>query len=162
MSKQTQKEAVYSAVMNVLSENGVQVDSTTDISSVMTRELRSQVNEILVQGFSSGTIELEKSFSTSELRAYVSGLQSNWLRKDKRLNGGGTYVAKNPGSRAGSSDPQLKALRALLATVTQDEDRAEVEQHIAARIAEIDAGKKVTKKVDFSQLPPELAAKFSE
>lgn len=160
MSKQTQKEAVYSAVINVLSENGITVESGTDVSAVMNRTLRSQVNEILVQGFKSGTIELEKTFSDSELRAYVSGLQSNWLRKDKRLNGGTSYVAKSPGSRAGSGDAQLKALRALLSSLTNETERAEVQQHIDARVAEISSSKK-TKTIDFSVLPAELASKFS-
>lgn len=161
MVKQSQKEAVYSAVMNVLSENGVQTESGTNVGNLMTRELRSQVNEILVQGFSSGSIELDRTFTDSELRAYVSGLQSNWLRKDKRLNGGVAYVAKNPGSRAGSGDAQLKALRALLSTLTDSDERAEVQQHIDARVAEISANKKTSTKIDFSILPAELAAKFA-
>jgi len=160
MSKQTQKEAVYSAVMNVLAENNITVSEGDNISSMMTRELRLQVNQILVEGFSAGNIALDKSFNASELRAYVSGLQSNWLRKDTRLNGGVSYAAKNPGSRKGSSDPQLKALRALLSTLTDPSEIAEVQGHIDNRTAEISQTNKMNTTIDYSVLPPELAAKF--
>ncbi len=96
MSKMSQKEAVFSAVTNVCGES--------DGAYTPTKEQRASVNQILFEGFRSGTIECEKDYDDSGLKAYVSGLQSNWLRKDKRLNGNVQYVAKNPGSRAGSGD----------------------------------------------------------
>ncbi|NBO39686.1 hypothetical protein EBU99_14000 [bacterium] len=153
MSKMSQKEAVYGAVVNV--------KGTTEFSSAveMSREERAMVNQILFEGFRGGAIELDTEFTDQQLKAYVSGLQSNWLRKDKRLNGGVAYVAKNPGSRSGSGDPQLKALRALLGTLTDVTDRAEVQAHIDARVAEIARSKQPT--IDLSALPPELAAKFA-
>lgn len=158
MNKQTQRDAVYNAVSSVLAEAGKTVEG--DVSTHMTRELRSQVNNILFEGFRAGTIVLDKEFTDTELKSYVSGLQSNWLRKDKRLNGGVSYVAKNPGSRAGSGDSSLKAMRALLSTVTSESDRAEIESHIAARVQEIKASKIKSKPIDFSALPANLAAKF--
>jgi hypothetical protein len=155
-TKQTQREAVYSAVVGVLNEAGIPVEG--NVSTHMTRELRSQVNNILVEGFRNGTIALDKTFSDAELRSYASGLQSNWLRKDKRLNGGVAYVAKNPGSRAGSGDDQLKAMRALLGTLTTESDRTEVQAAIDARVTEIKASRATAKKpVDFSALPAGLA-----
>jgi hypothetical protein len=161
MSKLTQKEAVYSAIMSVLGENNISLVEGTDVSSVMTREIRSQVSQILVEGFRSGSIELDREFNDTELKTYVSGLQSNWIRKDSRLNGGTKYVAKNPGSRAGSGDAQLKAMRALLSTLTEESDRSEVQKHIDARIAEINSTKTKKVSIDMSVLPPELAAKFA-
>lgn len=154
MTKITQKEAVFQAVKNVCGE---QEGAYTPSS-----EQRAQVNQILFESFKAEKIELEKTFTDSELKSYVSGLQSNWLRKDKRLNGGVTYVAKNPGSRAGSGDPSLKAMRALLSTLTVEEERAEVQSHIDARLAEISASKTKKTVVDFSALPADLAAKFSK
>lgn len=153
MTKMSQKEAVFQAVKNVCGEQETYTPS---------KEQRAQVNAILFEGFRSGQIELDREFSDSDLKSYVSGLQSNWLRKDKRLNGNVSYVAKNPGSRAGSGDPQLKAMRALLSTLTTDADRAEVQSHIDARITEINASKKKTVAVDFSALPADLAAKFQK
>jgi len=147
-----QKEATYAAIINVCGEQ--------DSVYTPTKEQRAQVNAILFEGFRAGTIELDREFDDKGLRTYVSGLQSNWLRKDNRLNGGVKYEAKNPGSRAGSGDPQLTALKALMSTLTVEAERAEVQVHINARTAEITKAKVVT--IDFSKLPPELAAKFGK
>lgn len=153
MTKMNQKEAVYQAVVNVTGFNGEGAVS-------ITKEQRAQVNAILFEGFKSGAIELDREFTDSDLKGYVSGLQSNWLRKDKRLNGGMQYVAKNPGSRSGSTDPQIKAMRTLLSTLTDESEKAEVQKHIDARLAEIAPTKKVT--IDYASLPAELQAKFNK
>lgn len=152
--KMNQKEAVFAAICNVTGHTG---EGQVSIS----KEQRGQVNAILFQGFRSGNIELDREYTDTDLKAYVSGLQSNWLRKDTRLNGGVKYAAKNPGSRAGSADPQLKAMRALMSTLTSEEDRAEVQTAIDARISEL-AIVKQAKVVDFSALPADLAAKFNK
>lgn len=150
----TQKEAVFAAVCSVTGFDG---EGAVTIS----KEQRAQVNAILFEGFRSGAISVDREYTDTDLKTYVSSLQSNWLRKDTRLNGGGKYVAKNPGSRAGSADPQLKAMRALISTITDESDRAEIQAHIDARVAELSATK-VAKTVDFSALPADLAAKFSK
>ena len=158
MSNQvSQKEAVHSAVSSVLSEANITVNEGENHSTYMNRELRAQVTNILVEGFNGGTIVLEKTFgSEAELRTYCSGLTSNWLRKDGRLNGGIKYEAKNPGSRVGSSDVQLKAMRALLSTKTDPAERAEIQTFIDTRVTEIKASRKPVKTIDFSALPAEL------
>jgi hypothetical protein len=150
----SQKDAVFSAVTSVLG-------NTPDSKVELSKEQRAQVNMIVFEGFRSLTIGLDKTFDDAELKSYVSGLTSNWLRKDTRLNGGGKYEAKNPGSRQGSSDPQLKAMRALITTVATDEQRAEIQGYIDARVSELSAAKQV-KVVDFSALPADLAAKFGK
>jgi hypothetical protein len=63
MSKLSQKEAVYNAVTSVLGENNISVSEGTDVSTLMTRELRSQVNQILFESFRSGTVQLDREFS---------------------------------------------------------------------------------------------------
>jgi hypothetical protein len=162
MSKMSQKEAVFQAVSSVLKESGISVEEGTNVNTHMTKELRAQVNLILLEGFKSGSIEIEREYSDSELKAYVSGLQSNWLRKDKRLNGGTSYIAKNPGSRVGSSDPQLKTMRILLSTLTTEAEKAEVQSYIDARINEINAVKVKKANIDYNLLPADLAAKFQK
>lgn len=162
MSKQTQKEAVYTAIINVLGEKGIEVTEGMNVAPHMTREVRGQVNQILFEGFKSGSIEIDREFSDTELKAYVSGLQSNWIRKDKRLNGNVSYVAKNPGSRAGSGDAALKAMRALFSTLTEESDKAEVQAAIDARVAEINASKVKSVKIDFTALPSSLQEKFNK
>ena len=153
--KMSQKEAVFQAVCNVTGFDG---EGTVAIS----KEQRAQVNAILFEGVRSGAIQCETEYTDSDLKTYVSGLQSNWLRKDKRLNGGVKYEAKNPGSRAGSTDATLKAMRALIQQPgLTDDDKAEIQMHIDERVAQINATK-VAKTVDFSALPADLAAKFGK
>ena len=146
MTKMTQKEAVFSAITNVC--------GPSDGAFTPSKEERAQVNQILFEGFRSGKIELDREYDDSGLKAYVSGLQSNWLRKDKRLNGGVAYVAKNPGSRAGSTDPQVKAMRQLLSTKTDPSERAEIQAFIDKRVSEIKPTKSVT--INVADLPAEL------
>lgn len=154
MSKQNQKEAVFQAVCNVTGFNGEGVCKPS-------KEQRAQINMILFEGIKAGTIEMDTEKSDSDLKGYVSGLTSNWLRKDVRLNGGVKYTAKNPGSRAGSNDPELAALRKLFGTLEKEEDKIEVQGYIDARMAKISAEKQA-KTVDFSALPADLAAKFQK
>jgi hypothetical protein len=158
--KTNQKEAVFHAITSVLTESSVDFSEGLDVATVMTRELRAQVNEILFNGFRNGGIELDREFNDTELKGYVSGLQSNWIRKDKRLNGGVAYMPKNPGSRAGSGDSQLKALRALLKTQVDPVKIDEIMTYINKRTAEIGAAKAKTVEVNFSDLPADLQAKY--
>ena len=131
-----------------------------NVLEAITGEQRKSVNQILFEGFRAGKIDLGREYSDTELRQYVSGLTSNWLRKDARLNGGTKYVPKNPGSRAGSGDETLKAIRALKSTISTDDERyQDVLDAEQQRISEI-ASTKTAKVVDFSALPAELAAKF--
>lgn len=162
-----QRDAVYNAVVNVLTNAGVAFEDGMDASSFLTKELRSQVQEQVAQGFANGTIDFDDSPSNqaklrddSKLLAYVSGLISNWLRKDRRLNGNVTYSPKNPGSRAGQGDEQLRTLRALHRQfVGVDDEKADtIKQHIDARIEEIRAANALNTKVDVSTLSPELIA----
>ena len=153
-TKMNQKEATFAAIVNVTGHKG-------DACLVISKDQRAQVNMILFEGFRNGSIELDREFTDQELKSYVSGLQSNWIRKDKRLNGGVAYIAKNPGSRAGSADPALKALRALHSTLTTDADKSEVQGYIDARVSEI-AATKVVATVDYSKLPAALQEKFGK
>lgn len=156
-SKQTQKDAVFSAVTSVLSEAGVSVNEGENFAPHLIRELRSQVTNILVEGFTSGSVDYDGEVPTGpKLRTYCSGLTSNWLRKDKRLNGNTAYIAKNPGSRVGSSDVQLKAMRALLNTKNEHADREQIQGFIDLRVAEIKASRKPVKEINVSDLPAEL------
>lgn len=148
MGKMTQKEAVYQAVVNVCGDADVYTPS---------KEERASVNQILFEGFKSDTIAYDGALPTdSDLKAYVSGLQSNWLRKDKRLNGGTQYVAKNPGSRAGSTDPQIKAMRLLLNSgrVTEASEITKITNMINARVAALKPAKSTVINAD--DLPEEL------
>ena len=149
MSVLNQKEATYQAIVNVC--------GVIDGKCEPTREQRAQVNVILFQGFRSGMIQLDREFNDSELKSYVSGLVSNWLRKDKRLNGDVKYEPKNPGVRTGHSDPQIRAMRLLLETTTNQEDKVEIQKFIDKRVAEL---KPKPQSMNINDLPPELIAKY--
>lgn len=151
-----QKTATYQAIVNVLSTNGIAFEEGMNVGPLMTKELRGQVSIILFQGFRDGTIELEKEFDDSELKSYISGLVSNWIRKDKRLNGDTKYVAKNPGSRVGMGDPQLKALKQLLSQQTDAAKRAEIQGYIDQRTATLVAEKSKGVAINVDALPAEL------
>jgi len=144
-----QKDAVFNAV--------VAVKGTSDFSGAvtLTKEERSTVASTLFAGIRNGTVasgdEL-KSADDTKLTGYISGLVSNWLRKDTRLNGGVAYVAKNPGTRTGSGDESLKAMRALYGSTTDEEARAEIQSEIDKRIAEL----KPKKVINVAALPESL------
>ena len=148
-----QKDAVYQAIVNVMGS----VDE--GVACTPSKEERSQVNQILFEGIRSGTIDFAGDFlgDDAKLKAYVSGLQSNWLRKDERLNGGVAYVPKNPGSRTGSTDPQVVAMRGLLESKSDPAERAEIQGHIDARLAQLRPAKSA-KTINVDDLPEELKA----
>ena len=148
-----QKEAVFQAVVGV---TGFAGEGTCE----PTREQKAMIHQVLVEGFRSGKIKIDTQYPDEKLKQYVVGLLNNWLRKDTRLNGGSAYVPKNPGSRQGSGDAQLKALRALMSATAGDAERAEIQRYIDARTAEIAAAKQPV--IDFSALPESLRAKFTK
>jgi hypothetical protein len=139
----TQKDAVYCAIVTVLTDAGISFDAgTTDVAPILTRELRSKVNAILVQQFSYGSIELSdeaKSTLTTptKLKAYVSGLVSNWIRKDVRLNGGHRFTSSAKSSAGFKRDPQLKALHQLYSAQVDENKRNEIQAHIDRRVQEL-------------------------
>ena len=167
-NKMKQVEAVYVSTMNVLAEHNIAFDDGMNIESVMTKEIRDEILSVIVNGFETDQIELSaeakaKYFSTDKLKVYTRGLMNNWFRKDKRLNGGTKYEAKNPGSRAGAGDEQLKALKLLRQIKTDDAEAvAAIDQAIANRLAEI---KPATKHVELTeeqldQLPANLRSQL--
>lgn len=146
-----QKEAVFQAVTGMFELSG---EGPVELN----REQKAEVISVLVSGFETRKISYAGEVPTGkDLRNYCSGLLNNWLRKDSRLNGGVKHVPKNPGSRRGSSDPQLQALRKLQSVQTDANKIAEIQSYIDRRLAEI-APKPEPINVD--ALPADLRAKF--
>jgi hypothetical protein len=142
-----QKDAVFAAVC--------EVRGSTEFSTPveLTKEERASVQASLIAGFQSGAIAFQGDATDStKLSSYVSGLVSNWLRKDKRLNGNVAYVAKNPGTRTGSGDESLKAMRTLLGATTDVDARLEIQAEIDKRVAEL----KPKKTINVEALPESL------
>lgn len=156
-----QKTAVCNALIAVLAERGVtyELGGSTPISEVLTDKDTATVRANIQAGFRAGEIEMTaeskaKYADDGEMKKYVSGLVNNWIRKNKEFNGGEVYQPKNPGSRAGSQDEQVKQMKLLLSATQDVETKALIQSEIDKRIAEI----KPTKKVEFdiSKLPDSL------
>ena len=118
-----QKEAVFEVIKDV--KRGL-VD--TDKPTVLSKQEKQLVAQKLFEGFKKGRIAYNHEMpSDDKLLLYISGLVSNWLRKDKRLNGQRTYVpgtTRRPVQMSlpvpttiavdpGMSNEQLRALQAL-------------------------------------------------
>lgn len=143
----TQGEAVYMAVREVFPQGAV--PSTT----TWTDEQKRQVHAIVFSLFKAGEVNKTSGGSDdASLMKYIPGLVNNWVRKDKRLNGGTTYVPKNPGSRSGSGDEILKNLKLLYAAVTDPDAKVAVQQEIDKRMLEL----KPKIELDISKLPEHL------
>ena len=124
----------------------------------LTKDQRALVILELVEGLSSGTIQLSpeakaKHEAAGTIKTYASGLLTNWLAKSKELNGNTEYAPTNPGSR---SNPVLKQALELKAYLeSKGEDTSPVDAHIA----QLEAAKPAkAKTLDLSALPPELQA----
>lgn len=142
-----QKEAVYKAVTNV---KGTE---TFEGPVTLSREERERVSKLVAETFAKGEAAFaEGNRDGKELTSYVSGLISNWLRKDNRLNGNVKYQPKNPGTRTGSTDEAIKAMRALLAATTDQQARSEIQAEIDKRLGEL----KPKKTVNVDALPEHL------
>lgn len=171
MGKMKQREAVYNAIKSVLAERDVHFDDGDNIAEFMTTEVREVINAVLSEGFRNHQIELdltsssnvEKMNNSAKMKNYVSGLISNWVRKDPRLNGDTKYEPKNPGSRAGQGDDTLKTLRALKKQYAGTDKESAIDSSIATRVAEIKASKGtdvVLTEEQLSKLSPELRAEL--
>jgi hypothetical protein len=151
-----QVEAVFQVVSKLYKEkNGVEFSNETGITRHDFDFAKAKA--ILIDGFNNGEIEISDTFDKTKLTTYVSGLINNHIRKDKRLNGNVKYEAKNPGSRAGQSDPQIAALRQLLKQLpTGHSKRGEVQAALEARLAAIKAKTNKQVVIDANALPEAL------
>jgi len=162
MTKVNQRTATVNTIMAVLKEAGInyELNGDTPVSEVLESKHKESVRSILFTMFREKQIEYKESFQAkvdddSELKKYISGLVNNWVRKAKEFNCGQTYKAKNPGSRAGSSDPQIKEMRKLLQVTTDDKAKATIQATIDKKLAEIRAEKNKV-EVDLDAIPAEL------
>lgn len=148
MSNITQGEAVFQAVNEVFDVRPVPPTSS------WTEDQKQKVYGYVLAMFKAGTTTHKGSPTDAELVKYIPGLVNNWVRKDKRLNGGSTYQPKRPGSRTGSGDATLTALKQLQAVSVDPTVKAEIELEIEKRMAELKAAK--APAIDITKLPEHL------
>lgn len=152
-----QKEAVFSAVCAVFGSESF------DGAVKLEGEDRKSVIAIVSAGLIDGSVEMKdteanraKKADEKEMKKYTSGLVNNWLRKDKRLNGGVKHQIQNPGSRAGSGDKILRELKKLKATLSDAAQIAVVEGEITKRQVTLAAEKAKTVEINIDNIPEEL------
>lgn len=143
----TQGEAVFQAVCSVI---GGDPDGKVELREDELKAVHSKV----LGFFQSGATVHSKNADEAALIKYIPGLVNNWLRKDTRLNGGSKYQTKRPGSRSGSGDESVKAMRTLLSMTNDPEAKAQIQQEIDKRVASL----KPTPTIDVSKLPESLRA----
>jgi len=142
----TQGEAVFTAVSEVMGEqDGKFEPSKAQLESI---------HELVFSFFKTGATSHSKNPSDDQLKKYIPGLVNNWLRKDLRLNGGSKYQAKRPGSRSGTGDESVKAMRTLLSMTTDSSAKLAIQTEIDKRVAELKSANAPT--IDVSKLPESL------
>ena len=153
----SQKDGVYNAVVAFMEENERSFEDNMKVE--LGTEDRKTVVVMLVEATEAGELTVRSEKASADLPKYWEGTLSNWLRKDERLNGGVDYEPKNPGSRSGSGDGELRELKKLLTQVKltgNEENIKAVQKHVDARVKLIEEKKAEKLKVDLTKIDPEL------
>jgi hypothetical protein len=133
----TQGEAVFQAVLAVFGNNG-SLDSAVPETKNWSDEQKRAVHGKVFLAFKTGlTVKSSGGQDDESLLKYIPGLVNNWVRKDLRLNGGVKYTAKHPGSRTGSGDEALRAMKTLLQMTSDLDARAAIQTEIDKRTEEL-------------------------
>ena len=153
----SQKQAIINAVLSFYPN--YEMGGEVTLKSILTKESKETIRKTLFEGFRAGKISFESKAellaNDSYLNKYVSSLLDNWVRKLPDFNNGGIYAIKNPGSRSGSSDLQVKNMRALLKKPgLTAEQKVEIQAAIDSRLVEIKPESKV--EIDVNQIPENL------
>jgi hypothetical protein len=127
----SQGDAVFQAVRAVFPEGAV--PPTTDWSPIQ----KTEVHAYVLESFKSGETSHRKNPTEAELIKYIPGLVNNWVRKDKRLNGGMKYTPKRPGSRAGSGDEMVRNMKLLLSATSDPAVKQQIQAEIDKRVSEL-------------------------
>lgn len=152
----SQKQAVTTAALAVKPD--YELGGEVILGDILTSDDKARMKEIIVEGFLGGKVEMstegkEKYFSNAaELGKYTVGLINNWIRKNPEFNAGGSYEPKNPGSRKGTGDETVKALRALLKVTSDAAVKADIQTEIDKRLNEL----KPKVEINISALPEHL------
>ena len=137
-----QREATVNCILSALEERGVEyeLNGPTPISEVLTPDDKKNVRSILFTMFQQGKVDFKDSSKlqdTKYMTDYISGLVNNWIRKAPEFNSQVKYEAKNPGSRQGSQDEQVREMKKLLSTVQDQATKDLIQSHIDNRLAEL-------------------------
>ncbi len=163
MSKLSQHAAVVQVTKAHFGERFIEGGDVKEYATKADKQaIASKIAELMLEGaVELGDAAKAKYGESAEVLTskYVVGMVTNWFNKSKDLNGGVKYETKNPGSRAGSGDPQIKEMRTLrkhLEQLGNADGIARVDEAIAQRLAEIGATKTSTVEINTENLPEYL------
>jgi len=159
----SQHSSVINATKTWFGEN---FRAGVDVKTYATKADKQAIALAVAEGMLSGDVELSDSAKAkyadsieSLVSKYVMGMVTNWFNKSKELNGGLKYETKNPGSRAGTGDAQIKEMRLLrkkLLELGNSEGAARVDAAISDRLAEIGATTTKTIEINADAIPEGL------
>ena len=131
----SQREAARHFVNVYCEDKGITVEG--DMKEVLSKDDQRNIATIMATAACEGEIVVksEKYYDQETYEKYFKGQLNDALRKDKELNGGDPYQAKNPGKFKNAGDSQVKAMRALLKL--NPENKEEIEEAIVIRQKEL-------------------------
>lgn len=150
----SQKDAVFQTVCAFLEENDRKYEEGVKVE--LSRDDRKTCVTMLIAFTEAGEVEVKSEKARADLKDYWNGCVSNHLRKDLRLNGNVEHVIKNPGSRAGSGDAELKEMKKLLIKVKGTEHEEVVQKAIDDRLKVIAEEKMKDLEINEDNLPENL------
>jgi hypothetical protein len=135
----SQKQVVHNAIMAFLQENGL---SLNDNKVELTHNDRKTIVTMIMAAIDSGDMHLSvtalaKHDTPKKIRNYSTGLLSNWLRKDHRINGGLKHKIKNPGSKANQDDEVIKSLKSIRKLLSNHKEILAIDAEISLRIKQL-------------------------
>jgi hypothetical protein len=140
MAKVSQKDAVFNAVISVLTDLKITFKIyKTKFIKILNNEHRLMVSKILVDGFKNKQIYIKSVKTDEQLSQCAAEIQSNWLRKDLRLNGKMHPILE---LKQQKQDPQIKALLEFRKTLVKKRDIEEIDILIQFRLGQMKIPKK--------------------
>jgi hypothetical protein len=135
----SQKQVVHNAIIAFLQENGL---SLNDNKVELTHNDRKTIVTMIMAAIDSGDMHLSvaaraKHDTPKKIRNYSTGLLSNWLRKDHRINGGLKHKINNPGSKANQDDEVIKSLKSIRKLLSNHKEILAVDAEISLRIKQL-------------------------
>ena len=159
MAKYSQKEAIYAAITVFMQENDRRFDDGDKVE--LSAEDRKTIVTMIVAAIDVGDMgfspeAITKHDTPEKIRNYSTGLLSNWMRKDSRLNGGMKHSIKNPGSRVGQDDEIIKSLKSLRKVLISKKEIDGVDAEIALRTEQLRTEKLKSVNINVGDIPAHL------
>lgn len=149
----SQKDGTFNVVKTVLNDFKREINPTEQV--VLSSEERAGCIQRLCSMLENKTIFTSKNYNESGRKTYAGGLLSNWLKKDRRLNGDIEFQLKNPGSRANNTTPEIIELKKLHKHVKGTEDESKVKSMLDDKVTEHRQSRQM-QAIDITLIPAEL------